>query len=329
MILIFSTDLDYSTNEVIKWLNFYGEKVIRINYETKNEFITFISDDKIIYSDLKGNEVNLLDATSYWYRRGGISNSMINFKPEVLASKFIFNGTDNEIILERHLKAQKKSIEEYIFWKIESKISRKIGSFFKADLNRLMVAEIAKSVGLSIPPFFLINNTSKIEELSAVHGQLVSKSVENGIYVTSGNKAYYTYTELIEPETIKKDQNVMLSLVVQKIEKRIEIRTFYFEKKFYSMAIFSQSNAETAVDYRKYSTKKPNRYEPYKLPENIERKLEELFIKLGLDTGSVDLIFDNNEDYIFLEINPVGQFGMVSQPCNYTLEKHIAQYLIG
>ena len=27
----------------------------------------------------------------------------------ILASKFIFNGTDNEIILERHLKAQKKS----------------------------------------------------------------------------------------------------------------------------------------------------------------------------------------------------------------------------
>ena len=31
---------------------------------------------------------------------------------------------------------------------------------------------------------------------------------------------------------------------------------------------------------------------------------------------------------VFLEVNPVGQFGMVSLPCNYQLEKRIAQYLI-
>jgi hypothetical protein len=33
-------------------------------------------------------------------------------------------------------------------------------------------------------------------------------------------------------------------------------------------------------------------------------------------------------EYVFLEVNPIGQFGMVSAPCNYNLEKKIAQYLI-
>jgi hypothetical protein len=31
---------------------------------------------------------------------------------------------------------------------------------------------------------------------------------------------------------------------------------------------------------------------------------------------------------VFLEVNPVGQFGMVSAPCNYHLEKKVAELLI-
>jgi len=49
--------------------------------------------------------------------------------------------------------------------------------------------------------------------------------------------------------------------------------------------------------------------------------------KINLDNGSIDIIVDNNGKYYFLEINPVGQFGMVSIPCNYYLEKKIANYL--
>jgi glutathione synthase/RimK-type ligase-like ATP-grasp enzyme len=49
---------------------------------------------------------------------------------------------------------------------------------------------------------------------------------------------------------------------------------------------------------------------------------------LKLNTGSVDLIFSEEDNkYYFLEVNPMGQFGMVSKPCNYYLEKEMAQYL--
>jgi glutathione synthase/RimK-type ligase-like ATP-grasp enzyme len=50
-------------------------------------------------------------------------------------------------------------------------------------------------------------------------------------------------------------------------------------------------------------------------------------IKLGLDSGSIDMIVSTEGKYIFLEVNPVGQFGMVSYPCNYYIERDIADYL--
>ena len=40
------------------------------------------------------------------------------------------------------------------------------------------------------------------------------------------------------------------------------------------------------------------------------------------------MILNKNNEYVFLEINPVGQYGMVSEPCNYFLDKKIAHYLI-
>lgn len=109
------------------------------------------------------------------------------------------------------------------------------------------------------------------------------------------------------------------------VEKKYEIRSFFIDNKFYSMAIFSQTDEQTKIDFRKYSN---NRNEPYKLPFDIENKLKSLFKKLDLNTGSIDLIVDKNDNYIFLEINPVGQYGMTSFPCNYNLEETIANYLL-
>ena len=118
------------------------------------------------------------------------------------------------------------------------------------------------------------------------------------------------------------------SLIMEKIEKKYEIRSFYLDGRFYSMAIFSQNNKQTEVDFRKYCADRPNKVEPFKLPCDIEEKLERLFRYFDLNCGSIDIIVDKNGKYVFLEINPVGQFQMTSIPCNYNIEQIIANYLV-
>lgn len=113
----------------------------------------------------------------------------------------------------------------------------------------------------------------------------------------------------------------------QKIDKNLEIRAFYLDGRCYSMAICSSFDKQTQVDYRRYNDVKPNRKVPYCLPSHIEKNIDALMKKLKLNCGSLDLILDNNGVYYYLEVNPVGQFGMVSFPCNYNLEKIIAEYL--
>jgi len=53
-----------------------------------------------------------------------------------------------------------------------------------------------------------------------------------------------------------------------------------------------------------------------------------LFKELSLNNCSVDVIVNEQNCFYFLEINPIGQFGMVSQPCNYYCEKQLVENLI-
>ncbi len=161
---------------------------------------------------------------------------------------------------------------------------------------------------------------------------MVTKAISDGLYLFDHKEkelGIFSYTESLDRnETERLPENISPSLLQERIPKKYELRIFYMAGRCFSMAIFSQNDEHTKVDFRKYRDEKPNRFVPYLLPDEIDRKIKLLFERLSLNTGSVDMIVDLDENYYFLEINPAGQFGMVSLPCNYFLEKQIALYLI-
>ena len=73
---------------------------------------------------------------------------------------------------------------------------------------------------------------------------------------------------------------------------------------------------------------KPNFNTEYNLPKEIKDKVGQLMHNLNLVTGSLDLIYTKDKEYVFLEINPIGQFGAVSDSANFMLEKKVAELLL-
>jgi len=117
------------------------------------------------------------------------------------------------------------------------------------------------------------------------------------------------------------------SLVQELLDKEYEIRTFFLLGNFYSVCIFSQQDDKTKIDFRNYHHEKPNRISKYVLPNEIQNKLRELMNKFKLNSGSLDLVFTKDNKYVLLEVNPVGQFAVVSENGNYDLELMIAETL--
>jgi len=124
------------------------------------------------------------------------------------------------------------------------------------------------------------------------------------------------------------DKPFFPSLVQEKIEKRYEVRIFFLFGQCYPMAIFSQRDPQTSLDFRRYNEIIANRMMRCEIPPELEEKITRLMKLADQNCGSLDFIKSHDGEYIFLELNPVGQFGFVSTNCNYELEKLIAEKLI-
>jgi ATP-GRASP peptide maturase of grasp-with-spasm system len=161
-------------------------------------------------------------------------------------------------------------------------------------------------------------------------GRIITKCIADGIFYSLDDYDFSMYTQEVTESMIVAIPEDLLypSLFQQMLEKKYELRIFYLDGICYPMAIFSQNDKQTKVDFRHYNVQKPNRNVPYQLPSEIETGIVKLMESLELRCGSIDMVRTIDGQYVFLEVNPIGQFGMVSGPCNYYLEKEMAKYLI-
>lgn len=197
-----------------------------------------------------------------------------------------------------------------------------------ARVNKFDVLNIARSAGLSIPYTIICNFKDEVIRCSRTK-KYISKSLDEGRAITTKSHIFSMYTVEINNVELKcLPVTFAPSLLQEHIEKQYDIRIFYIEGKFYNAAIFSQNDKTTKIDFRLYNWSHMNRFVPYKLPTEIEEKLRTVMDALGLNCASIDMIRGTDGKYYYLEVNPNGQFGMVSSPCNFGLYKLVAQTLI-
>ena len=231
-------------------------------------------------------------------------------------------------VLRDFQDAERKAVEEYLHYKLREKKS--ISSYLTSFCNKLIMLDEAQKIGLKVPPTLITGNSGELlKKYKGTRQGIINKPIGIRNSFNTLENVWSLYTNEVEESSIVKDTHFFPSLFQTKIKKRYEIRTFILHNRCWSMAIFSQGNPQTEVDFRHYDVEKPNRRVPYTLPGHIEAKLIELCKKLGLNSGSADFIVGEDMDFYFLEINPVGQFGFVSYNCNYAIEKEIALNLIG
>jgi len=309
MILILSEKSDITTYHVVKWLECLKKDFIIITDEDEiNGFI--INGDSVAFS-IKGNHIDFKDIEAYWYRRG-LFNLPFHFKPELLPLEIV-----NDI------KKERSSVEEILhnyLLKVPS-----LSSFYNSDINRICVLQTANEIGLKIPNFGVFNQKNDVEIFFNKYAKIVNKPIWNGLFANIDNVMYLNYTtEFSKEDLASLPTQFAPSLFMEYIEKKYELRVFFLNGECFTMAILSQNDSKTKVDFRKYNKEKPNRNESYLLPENIMCKITKLMDVFQLKTGSLDIIVTPDDDFVFLEINPIGQFLNVSHTCNFNLEKKIA-----
>lgn len=319
MILIVSQLGDYATTQVENWLLFYNKKFIRINGDGTYHIKEVTTDRFIIEMD--NHLYNLYDCDSYWYRRDGIS--MYNFNVDM---KRLLTRSDILDCIKRSVKDEYTVIKNHIYKQLERHIgaNKCIGTYETRSVNKLDVLVEAKELGLCIPQTTILSFKKDLMKWLSKE-KIITKASSECIFESDQKNYYISYTSALDADKVSKlPEKFMPSLFQEQINKSYELRIFYLRGKLYPSAIFSQNDPKGEIDCRR---SKEFRYLPYKLPKDISLKLCRLMRRIGLNTGSIDMIVDTNNNYIFLEVNPVGQFVAYGEFCNYYLDRKLAKAL--
>lgn len=329
MILILSEPSDFSTDDVIDWIDSLGAQFLRINGADLDNSgrMSFILNGDKLEVDLEINDahVDLSEVRVVWFRRWirerrHDSQAMLRHYSDPYSYKL-----SHDIVV--HLSRESRRVSDLFF----SNFSRLpwLSNLSTSSQDKLDVLRRAASIGIDTPFTLVTNCREDLKKFFMTHREIITKTIGEVASFISGDSFYSMRTSILSQEDIESlPEYFAPSLFQERILKAFELRVFFLGDEFYAMAIFSQQDPQTQVDFRAYNFKRPNRFVPYRLSKDMISKLRELVADIGLDTGSVDLVVTPDGRQVFLEINPVGQFGMVSKPCNYHLERKIAEYLI-
>lgn len=309
MILILSEDFDKPTERVISKLKekkanyfvIYGSDFI-------NKKISINITDKII----KYEDKILKDIEITWFRR------WINRKYE-------FSDNVNE---NNYLKEEFHEYSANFMNYLPTKKWLNTPPYIKTYPTKSLQLKTARDCGLYIPNTLVTNNKDSLKTFfKEKSGNIITKNLSNPFTFVKEGINYASYTTIVDKKDIDSQSLIFFPSIFQEnIQKEIELRVFYFHRRFYTYAIFSSKNKQTSIDFRVYDHDKPNKIMKYELPTEIKDRLTNFMEKLDLHTGSIDLIKSGSK-YIFLEVNCQGMFGGME---NYGLniEEDIANYLI-
>lgn len=310
-VLILSNEYDVSTKDVLDWFHYYNIPFYRINEEDIIRIKTVVLGESILL-ELDGKQIDLYKYDAVWYRRGQFN-----------IDDHIISAVDHDG-LRTYFKNEYGLLVKYVNDYISS--LPRLNQFsdnFRSKLSNLIEA---KKCGLIIPKTKVISSKIEYLHFMANSNNFITKSIFEGTTLEINNVKYAGMTNTIpvhDPNQLSDD--IAPTLIQEIIPKRFEIRVFHLLKRNFSMAIFSQNDDQTKVDFRNYNVSKPNRTIPYSLPENVNSQINDFMKSINMNSGSIDLIYSVNGDHVFLEVNSVGQFKQVSLPCNYYLEKLIAK----
>jgi glutathione synthase/RimK-type ligase-like ATP-grasp enzyme len=318
MIIIVTNRQDHTADFLILELQKRQVDYVRFNTEDFPQHVRVVwkIDDAGFggYFSFPRTRVDFRDIQSVWYRRP---------VPPIPSSDI-----QDPVAYEFALAESQASLDG---------IWRSLDCFWVSQPDNLRKAEfkpyqlkVAAQIGFQLWPTMLTNSPDAARAF--YHHQdrrVVYKPLRRGRLVR-GESVSLIYTNPIGLPEAESLGRVMYapSLFQRYVPKRVEIRVTVIGNKAFAVEIHSQARADSQHDWRRGDTPRL-RHELHLLPSEVEFKCVALVRALGLAFGAIDLVLTPEGEYVFLEINPNGQWAWIQQLCpEIPLRETLAHLLI-
>jgi glutathione synthase/RimK-type ligase-like ATP-grasp enzyme len=192
--------------------------------------------------------------------------------------------------------------------------------------NKLLQLNIAQQLGLRIPDTLVTGNPKAIRRFySENNSNVIIKPISESRFLNEDSNQQLIFTnKLKESDLNVLEERVPLPSIFQEnIEKEVELRITIVGTDCFSASINSQVDPETKIDWRKKKLK----FESTEIPNGIAAKCVSLVKALKLSFGAIDMIKTPSGEYVFLEINPNGQWVWIEQDTGLPISDSLIKFL--
>lgn len=195
--------------------------------------------------------------------------------------------------------------------------------------NKLQQLKAAAALGFPIPDTLVSNNPTRIRRFfETCDGQVIAKLVGGQQVADTVEEQFVIHTtKLTEEDLANPSALAAAPAIYQKlIEKSADIRVTVVGETVFACRIASQSNSESSVDWRA-AGHRTLEHEIVELPSQVNKLCRAMLRRFELHMAGIDLVECPDGNYVFLEINAMGQWRWIEEHTGAPIAAEIADHL--
>jgi hypothetical protein len=311
MLLILTSDTDLTADFLIVELINRQLPYFRLNAEdlTKADFTFSLTENTMRRGVSVGTRtLDLNEVKSVWYRRA--------IHPGSIAA--LPRGERAFVAGElRHL-AMGLVLNPDITW------VNPIDSVSVAE-HKLYQLQIARQLGFRVPRSLVSRDPLALRNFASENEfGTICKPIFHGMFVDEA-ASYSVYTRRVTPESFDAESVKLCPVLLQEeIVRRADVRATFIGPQCFVADITGEPSL---VDWRDPDV--PVSYSASGLSDEAQRMCRAMLAKLGLIYGAFDFVRTPEDDLVFLEVNPTGEWAWLEDRLGFPMRDAFIQLFYG
>lgn len=321
MILCLSHTQDhYTIDIVLRRLKELGKEAYRLDSDRFSHQLTFDysgAGSRLAFRLRPGTDIafDTGEVEAVWYRKLWNIQPPPELDPEYLPIYFQEYDTMQQIFFDAL---------EQVPWMNPMRRDHQVGG------NKAMQLQAAGRSGLDVPLTLMTNDPKQVENFfyDQCNGRMIAKLHGTLSRSMKGTGAFLPTTQIHEQDLVNLETLRYCPMIFQElVPKAYELRVAYVDGELFAGKIDASGSETGRTDWRAAKDMRLP-WEAYRLPEETARAVDRMMRDLGLLFGAIDIIRHKDGRYIFLEVNPQGEWGMLQRDLHYPIGETIAEKLV-
>lgn len=300
-ILIVTHSKDHiGVDKVMAAINARGHQAIRLDTDLfpTEISIALAQDNQHLHYQLQiaGDCYDGSEIDAVWYRRFAPGSALNNMLDKTYLNAAI--GESREVLLNFLSNLACFKVDDY--WTVR-----------RAAQKELQLS-VARQVGLAIPATLVSNDPLQVQAFCREQQAVVAKMLHS-FAIFQDKKEHVVFTSEVTASQIDDALRLCPMVFQQKINKARELRVTVVGDQCFCIALHSQRFAGAEVDWRRQGVQLVDSWQIEELPAQVQQQCISVCRALSLNYGAIDIIVDQDGRYVFLEVNPSGEFYWAEQ----------------